>query len=209
MNRNWMMRLTALAVGAAGLLGTGCSTMNQTEKGTLAGGAIGAGIGTLIGSASGNPKTGAVVGGLLGAGTGALIGNEADRKDDEARQVRQAAVNQAYRDEQPARIAQIIDLTRNGQDETVILNYIRSNHLTFVLSVDDLNTLKANNVSPRVISAMQNNSGAVVTTTAPPKTVVVREQVIVREPPPPVVFVEPYRPPPPAGVVFVGGSRRW
>lgn len=208
MNGNWMTRLATLAVGAAGLLGTGCSTMNQTEKGTLAGGAIGAGLGTLIGSASGNPKTGAVVGGLLGAGTGALIGNEADRKDDEARQVRQAAVHQEYRDAQPARIAEIIDLTRNGQDETVILNHIRSSRMTFVLSVDDLNTLKANNVSPRVIAAMQNNSGAVVTTTAPPKTVVVREQVIVREPPP-VVFVDPYHRPPPPPVVFVGARGRW
>lgn len=204
MSRNWMTRLAVLVVGVAGLLGTGCSTMNQTEKGTLAGGAIGAGVGTLIGSATGNPKTGAVVGGLLGAGTGAIIGNEADRKDDETRQVRQATAEQAYRDDQPTRIRQIIELTQNGQDETVIINHIKANRMTFVLSVEDLNTLKANNVSSRVIATMQASSQPVVVTSRPR---VIREEVIVERPvyvaPPPPVFYGP-----PSGVVFVGG-RRW
>ncbi|MGH6796970.1 MAG: hypothetical protein ACREDI_01115, partial [Roseiarcus sp.] len=42
----------------------------------LAGGAIGAGGGALIGSAlTGGSAGGAIAGGILGAGTGALIGN--------------------------------------------------------------------------------------------------------------------------------------
>jgi outer membrane lipoprotein SlyB len=190
---------TVLAVAPVG-----CSHMNQTEKGVLGGGAIGAGVGTLIGHATGNPKTGAVVGGLLGAGVGGAIGNESDRKDEEAKEVRQAAAQHAYADAQPNRVSEIIQLTNSGQDEVVILNHIRNNRMTFHLSVDDLNLLKANNVSPRVIAAMQNGAGEVPARVST-RPIVVREQVVVREPvyvtPPPPVF---YGPPP---VVFHGRFR--
>jgi hypothetical protein len=68
----------ALALALAGALSlSGCYTPQQ-QTGTLAGGAIGAGTGALIGSAvSGGSAGGAIAGGLLGAGTGALIGNAA------------------------------------------------------------------------------------------------------------------------------------
>jgi len=202
-----MTRLVALAVGTVGLLGTGCSTMNNTERGTLAGAGIGSVAGAIIGKATGNPKTGAVVGALGGGLIGNVIGRDEDRKEEHQAAVKQATVEQAYRDDQPARIAQIIDLTRNGQDETVILNHIKSNRMTFMLSVDDLNTLKANNVSPRVIDTMQRSSQPTVVT-GTNRPVVVREEVIVERP----VYVAPrpvvYGPPPP--VVFVGGGyRRW
>jgi hypothetical protein len=60
---------------AGGLSVSGCYTPQQ-QTGTLAGGAIGAGTGALIGSAvSHGSAGGAVAGGLIGAGTGALIGN--------------------------------------------------------------------------------------------------------------------------------------
>jgi hypothetical protein len=70
--------LAALALALAGGLSlSGCYTPQQ-QTGTLAGGAIGAGTGALIGSAvSGGSAGGAIAGGLLGAGTGALIGNAA------------------------------------------------------------------------------------------------------------------------------------
>ena len=57
---------------------SGCQTSRQT--GILAGGAIGAGTGALIGSAvSGGSAGGAIAGGMIGAGTGALIGNAVSR----------------------------------------------------------------------------------------------------------------------------------
>jgi len=68
----------ALALAfASAVLVSACQTPQQ-QTGTLAGGAIGAGGGALIGSAltHGSPG-GAIAGGLLGAGTGALIGNAA------------------------------------------------------------------------------------------------------------------------------------
>jgi hypothetical protein len=65
---------TALALAVA-LSVAGCYTPQQ-QTGTLAGGAIGAGGGALIGSALTHGSAGgAIAGGLLGAGTGALIGN--------------------------------------------------------------------------------------------------------------------------------------
>ena len=50
----------------------------SSRQGTLAGGALGAGAGALIGSAVTHGSAGgAIAGGLIGAGTGALIGNAA------------------------------------------------------------------------------------------------------------------------------------
>ena len=65
--------LTLAFVGALSV--SGCYTPQQ-QTGTLAGGAIGAGGGALIGSAiTGGSAGGAIAGGIIGAGTGALIGN--------------------------------------------------------------------------------------------------------------------------------------
>ncbi|MCU0704996.1 MAG: glycine zipper domain-containing protein [Fimbriiglobus sp.] len=209
MKRKWMTRAAVLAVGAAGLLGTGCETMNNQERGTLGGAGVGSVAGALIGGATGNPKTGAVVGGLAGGLAGNLIGRDADRKEERADAVRQATAEQSYRDHQPARIAEIVQLTQQGQDENVILNHIKANRMTFSLSVDDLNTLKTNNVSSKVITAMQNSGAGPTVIARPSRPVVVREEVIVERP----VYIAPPPPPPifygpPTGVVMIGGRIR-
>jgi hypothetical protein len=71
-----MKKILIIALALAEALSvSGCYTPQQ-QTGTLAGGAIGAGTGALIGSAvSGGSVGGAVAGGLIGAGTGALVGN--------------------------------------------------------------------------------------------------------------------------------------
>ena len=73
-----MKKAITLALAVVGALSvSGCYTPQQ-QTGTLAGGAIGAGGGALIGSALTHGSAGgAIAGGLLGAGTGALIGNAA------------------------------------------------------------------------------------------------------------------------------------
>ena len=73
-----MKKSLTLALALVGALSvSGCYTPQQ-QTGTLAGGAIGAGGGALIGSALTHGSAGgAIAGGLLGAGTGALIGNAA------------------------------------------------------------------------------------------------------------------------------------
>jgi hypothetical protein len=71
-----MKKTFILALALAGVV-SACQTPQQ-QTGTLAGGAIGAGTGALIGSAvSGGSAGGAIAGGVIGAGTGALIGNAA------------------------------------------------------------------------------------------------------------------------------------
>ena len=71
-----MNKILALALALVGAVTvSGCYTPQQ-QTGTLAGGAIGAGTGALIGSAvSGGSAGGAIAGGIIGAGTGALVGN--------------------------------------------------------------------------------------------------------------------------------------
>ena len=201
-----MTKSIAARWGLLGLLavgGTGCSTMNNTEKGALGGGAIGAGLGTLVGAATGNPKTGAVVGGLVGAGVGGIVGNDADNKERQEARAQQVSATQAYADAQPQRMNEIIDLARSGQSEQVIINHIREKQMTFSLSVAELNTLKSNGVPDRVIAEMQSQRTVVV---APHRR---RDVVYVADPyyyppPPPVVFVRP--PPPP--IVGVGFTYR-
>jgi hypothetical protein len=74
----FMKKHLAVALAFTGALSMSACQTPQQQTGTLAGGAIGAGTGALIGSAvSGGSAGGAIAGGLIGAGTGALIGNAA------------------------------------------------------------------------------------------------------------------------------------
>ena len=73
-------KLIVLVAALAGALGVSACETPQQQTGTLAGGAIGAGAGALIGSAvSGGSAGGAIAGGIIGAGTGALVGNAVTR----------------------------------------------------------------------------------------------------------------------------------
>jgi hypothetical protein len=77
---NMMNKSIALALALAGAMSVSACQTPQQQTGTLAGGAIGAGAGALIGSAvSGGSAGGAIAGGVIGAGTGALIGNAVTR----------------------------------------------------------------------------------------------------------------------------------
>jgi uncharacterized protein YcfJ len=70
-------RLIALLFALMALAVIACSgePLSTREKGTLLGGAAGAGAGALIGSAVGHPGAGAAIGGVGGAAAGYGIGN--------------------------------------------------------------------------------------------------------------------------------------
>jgi osmotically inducible lipoprotein OsmB len=74
--------IIAAALGASMLL-AGCSgaPLTTREKGTLLGGAVGAGGGAIVGSAVGAPGAGAAIGGVLGAGTGYVVGNHMQNEE--------------------------------------------------------------------------------------------------------------------------------
>jgi osmotically inducible lipoprotein OsmB len=86
MRGRWQqIAVTALAaLMLAGVAGCSGAPLTTREKGTLAGGAIGAGSGALVGAAVGAPGAGAAIGGVAGAGAGYLIGNQL--QNDEIRQ---------------------------------------------------------------------------------------------------------------------------
>ncbi|MFZ5863313.1 MAG: OmpA family protein [Nitrospirota bacterium] len=71
--------------GAAAL--TGCEGMSRTQKGAVAGTAVGAGLGALIGKQSGHAGRGALIGGAVGALSGGLVGNYMDRQAEELERV--------------------------------------------------------------------------------------------------------------------------
>jgi hypothetical protein len=175
---------------------TGCSSMNNTEKGVLAGGAIGAGAGTLIGAVTGNPKTGAVVGGLLGAGVGGIAGDDADRKEERRTEVKQANMERAYDNAQPNRISEVVDLVQAGTPEQQVINHIKNKAMTFDLSAADLKYLNENRVPTRVIEVMQSSRNTIHVPMRSRQPTIIREEVIVEpvyvRPPPPVMIVDPY-----------------
>lgn len=191
----------------------GCATMNNTERGAATGAALGGGAGLVTGALLGAPKTGLAAGALLGGGAGALAGNHQDRKDEREREVIQAqatATAEAQAQQRRMGIADVIDMTQKGHDEQVIIEQIKSTGSTFQLAGSDLDMLKANGVSPRVIGEMQRARPAPVTRVIrdPQPTTVIYEQPVYGPPP---VYVVPrhrhYCPPP--GPVFVGGYYRF
>jgi uncharacterized protein YcfJ len=69
------------AVMVLSMFGCEGQPLSTREKGTLAGGGLGAATGAIIGAATGSPGAGAAIGGLLGAGTGFLAGNEFQNRE--------------------------------------------------------------------------------------------------------------------------------
>ena len=81
-------RFVTLALAGVALIAvSGCygQPLSTREKGTLAGGAIGAGGGAIVGAAVGAPLAGAAIGGVVGAGTGMAIGNNMQNNENHER----------------------------------------------------------------------------------------------------------------------------
>jgi osmotically inducible lipoprotein OsmB len=81
-------RKVFIAIAIAGALTmSACSgqPLSTREKGTLGGGAIGAGGGALVGLAVGHPFAGAAIGGVVGAGVGMAIGNSLQNSENRHR----------------------------------------------------------------------------------------------------------------------------
>jgi hypothetical protein len=162
--------------------------MSNTEKGTLAGGGIGAGTGAIIGSATHHTGAGALIGGAVGALAGGLTGNAIDESE-KKQDAKLAAIAPPAR--APLRLEDVAQLARDHIGDDVIINQIRTSGTVFTLTVEDINYLKQNGVSDAVISEMQN------TVYRCPRRVFT---------PAPVVIVDPGPPPPPPIGVGLGFS---
>lgn len=99
------------------LLFAGCSGQPLTtrEKGTIAGGVLGAGTGAIIGAAVGHPGAGAAIGGGIGALGGALIGNELQNREIEEHRLQHQVASQNSQLEQQRR--QIEQLRQEQETE--------------------------------------------------------------------------------------------
>jgi len=186
-----MMRIRTLTRNlAAGLFvigSVGCEHTSDTVKGAGIGGAIGTGAGLALGAATGNPKTGALVGGLLGSGVGASIGNESDNRKEERREITQAVATAQAQSATKIGVFDVIDLSRQGLGDEVIVNQIRSTNSSFQLTSTDLSSLKQQGVSDRVIVAMQNARPAAVVV-ASPRPVIYAQPA----PPPLIIYSRPH-----------------
>ncbi len=134
---------------------TGCqSSPNRSGEGALLGGLLGAGAGAIIGNQAHDRDKGrgqgAIIGGVVGALGGALAGTQIQKQPQQqpGQPTRVASPNQMA-------VQQIVDLSKQGVHEDVIVDRIRMSNSRFSLSSSDVEYLKGQGVSQKVISAMQ------------------------------------------------------
>jgi hypothetical protein len=123
----------------------GCSTMSNTEAGAGAGGLIGAGAGAAIGSATGHTGAGALIGAGVGALTGGLIGHAEDEAEKRAAAARAAGM---------IGLTDIVNMSRSGVSDSVIIAQIRASRSVYRLSTNDTIWLRQQGVSDAVVGEM-------------------------------------------------------
>jgi hypothetical protein len=153
------------------LLACGCESLNHTENGALAGGAIGAGTGALIGSVTHHAAGGALIGGAVGALAGGAIGSERDSQEKKAEAAARARA---------LTLPEVAQMAQQRVSDAVIIGQIRSTGSVYHLSATDIAWLKENGVSDPVVMEMQ------ATASRYPAGVYVAEPAYVVEEPAPV-----------------------
>ncbi len=162
------------------LVVVGCRSPYYQDRGTGAGALGGAGVGALIGSASGNAGTGALIGAGVGALTGNVVGASLDEM--EARNRAQIAASMGRPVATGAATpAEVVAMSRAGVDPQLITNYINTSGVAQPITAQDVIDLHQQGVPPAVIQAMQTPrvmpAAATVVVPPPPGPVVVEEVV--------------------------------
>ena len=134
------------------MIGLGCQSTNPgAVKGGVIGGIIGAVGGGIIGHQSGHGGEGAAIGAAAGAVTGAIIGNQTGISGQAATPAQATPTMSANQ----MSMQQIVDLAKQGVNDAVIIDRIRMSNSRFNLTADDINYLKQQGVSQKVIDVMQ------------------------------------------------------
>jgi hypothetical protein len=135
---------------------------STSEKGTLLGAVAGGGAGAAIGKKSGNPIVGAVVGSLGGAIVGNVIGDRVEQRraaetyyQPQYQQPQYQATQQYVYRNPGVTLDQVIQLTRSGVGDDLIISHVQQNGFQQTLTTNDLILLKNQGVSDRVIFALQ------------------------------------------------------
>jgi outer membrane lipoprotein SlyB len=203
----------AFALAASMLVLAGCETPygepDRTGTGALAGGAIGAASGAIIGNqiGSGHPGEGALIGGAIGAITGGLIGHSMDQEA-QARLRQQAPQTYARVDQgQPLSVADVKALAQAKISDDVIISQIRNSRTVYHLSAADIIDLNNAGVSPKVVDFMINTPSLLGGTSGVAPTPQASTVVVTQPPPPAPVETVVVAPGP--EYVWIGGEWVW
>ena len=184
---------------------TGCETPDgrpdRTGTGALAGGAIGAFSGAVLGGR--HAGEGALIGGAIGAITGGLIGHSMDQEERERLRAQAPATYARIEQGNPLQVADIKAMVSSHVGDEVIISQIQSTHSVYHLSAADIIDLKNSGVSDNLIQYMINTPST-ATASAPPQP---QPQVATDGPPPPQTETVVVAPGP--GYVWVPGAWEW
>lgn len=195
------------------LIGTSCTSafaQRRARDSATVGGVAGAIIGGIIGHQNDEVPEGALIGGAVGALAGGILGNAQEQELQRQRYYQQQAYyqqQQQYYSQQQAAVRQgvsmadVVNMSRSGLSEHLIVNELQSKGIQQRPAVSDIIALHKQGVSENLITAMQQaplTSARFAQANAPavrPVTTITQQQVIT---PSPVVVCEPpvvYRPP--------------
>ncbi|MDD5431628.1 MAG: YMGG-like glycine zipper-containing protein [Candidatus Omnitrophica bacterium] len=133
---------------------TGCqNAKTRAPEGAVIGGLLGAAAGGIIGHQSHSGAEGAAIGAAAGAITGAIVGAQIN-KPQPAQTTPSGQIAQANNPNQMP-IDQVINLSKQGAHESVIIDKIRLSNSKYTLSATDIDNLKKQGVSQKVIDEMQ------------------------------------------------------
>jgi hypothetical protein len=171
------------------LAAVGCRSPYYQDRGTAVGALGGAGVGALVGSATGDTGAGALIGAGVGALTGNVVGGALD--DVEARNRAEIAASMGRPVAAGAATpGEVVAMSRAGVSPQLIVNYINTSGVAQPVGAQDVIYLTQQGVPPEVIQAMQTPRVAQAPTVVmPPPGPVVVEQVYYGPPP---CFGPPY-----------------
>lgn len=152
-----MKRIAAVIVSAGVFfLSSGCqNTQNRATEGAVIGGLLGATAGGIIGHQDHHGGEGAAIGLAAGALTGALVGSQVKKPGQGAATQAPAGVNAQANNPNQIPLQQIVSLSKQEINENVIIDKIQLTNSKYNLSASDLEYLKKEGVSDKVIGVMQ------------------------------------------------------
>ncbi|MCM8787525.1 MAG: glycine zipper domain-containing protein [Candidatus Omnitrophica bacterium] len=130
----------------------GCqTTKTRAVEGGVIGGVLGAGAGYAIGQTTHHGAEGAGIGAAIGAISGAIIGSQIEKPQSNPITGSSSQISNPNQ----MSLQQIVELTKQGIDEDVIIDRIRLTNSKFNLTAEDIAYLQKEGVSARVIAQMQ------------------------------------------------------
>jgi len=142
---------TVMIVATMAAAAAGCETTGEhTKRGAIGGGALGAVAGGVIGHQMGRGIEGALIGGTVGALSGAAIGSSIDAK---------RSKEEILASGEKLGISDVIVLAGSGMTDDAIIDKIARTRSVYNLSVEEIDALKKQGVSNRVINYMMGTVG--------------------------------------------------